>query len=78
MRTKRLQDRSCKIIEKGGRILLKKGDWYIGSWTNVVTGPDNVHWGGKRDALEIFNLQWAFAIAPLYGCKVVVSYPKKK
>jgi hypothetical protein len=75
---RKLTQRTIEIINKGGIILLKKGDWYIGSWTNLAAGPDSVSWSKKESALQIFNLKWAFAIAPLYGCKVVVSYPKPK
>jgi hypothetical protein len=89
MRTdEELSARTIKIIEAGGRILLRKGAgrpkegdsyWFMHAWTNVAAGPDNAIWtGGKRDALEFFNLKWALTLAPLYGAKVIVSLPKKK
>jgi hypothetical protein len=73
----RLTDRTIKIIEKGGIILLKRGEWYLSSWTNIASGPDNAQWAKRAGALEMFNLKWAFAIAPLYNCKVVVFYPER-
>jgi hypothetical protein len=74
-----LTQRTIDIINKGGRILLKRdGGWYLGGWTNIAAGPDLADWSHRAGALEIFNLKWAFAIAPLYGCKVVVVFPKKK
>lgn len=74
----KLTERTIKIIRKGGRILLKheKDGWYLGVWTNIAAGPDKASWSRKRGALEMFNLKWAFTLAPLYGCKVVVVYPK--
>ena len=81
-RDDRLTKRTIDIINKGGRIILKeKGDgfskWYLSAWTNIAAGPDKASWSKRGSALEFFNLQWAFAIAPLYDCKVVVVYPKK-
>jgi hypothetical protein len=73
----KLTQRTIRIIEKHGRILLKADDgWYLGQWTNIAGGPDKAEWSRKAGALEMFNLQWAFTIAPLYDCKVVVVYPK--
>lgn len=76
---KDLTQRTVDIIVKGGRILLKRKDgWYLGQWTNIAAGPDEAHWARKRAAQEFHNLKWAFVIAPLYGCTVVVAYPKAK
>lgn len=78
----RLTDRSIKIIEKGGRVLLKRGGQhfeYMHHHTNIAAGPDHTVWTNKTKlALEFFNLKWAFTIAPLYKAKVVVVYPKRK
>ena len=78
-REDRLTKRTIDIINKHGRIVLKEkhSDWYLSSWTNIAAGPDKASWSRRHSALEFFNLQWAFAIAPLYDCKVVVVYPKK-
>lgn len=76
--TEKLSQRTINIIQNYGKIVLKKNDWYLSSWTNIASGPDNTVWGWKRGAQEFFNLDWAFAIAKLYGAKVVVLYPKKK
>ncbi len=83
-----LTARSIKIIEAGGRILLRKGKgrpqegdsyWFMHAWTNVAAGPDHAIWTkSKKDTLEFFNLKWALTIAPLYGAKVIVVLPKKK
>ncbi len=82
-----LTDRTIKIINRGGRILLRQKSkgaewipkyWYLHNWTNIAAGPDHAVWGKKENALEFFNLLWAFTIAPLYDCKVVAVYPKKK
>jgi hypothetical protein len=74
-RDERLTARTIKLIEQGCSIYLrKKGqDWYLHCWTNIAAGPDQAQWGKRGNALEMFNLKWAFAIAPLYGC-TVVSY----
>ena len=81
----KLTERTIAIIKRGGRILLRKkvgpsNDpyWYIGALTNIAGGPDAVNWSHKHSALPFFNLKWAFTIAPLYNCNVVVVYPKKK
>jgi hypothetical protein len=77
-RDESLTDRTIKIIQKHGRILLKAKDgWYLGAWTNIAAGPDKADWSRRNAAQEMFNLKWAFTIAPLYDCKVVVVYPKR-
>lgn len=72
-RSVRLMDRTCQLIKRGCSIYLrKKGDtWYLHSWTNIAAGWDKASWGKREDALEICNLEWAFALARLYRCKVV-------
>lgn len=74
----KLTQRTIAIIKKGGRIVLKRADGcYLGQWTNIAAGPDKADWSSNNKiALEIFNLLWAFTIAPLYKCKVYVIYPK--
>ena len=75
----KLTNRTIKIIERGGCILLKRSDkFYLGGWTNIASGPDNTNWSKRHGALEIFDLKWAFVIAKLYNCKVVSYFPKKK
>lgn len=78
---------TIKIIEAGGRILLRKKSegadwipkyWYLHAWTNIPAGPDHAVWGQVPNAVEFFNLKWALTIAPLYGCHVVVVYPQKE
>jgi len=71
-RDEKLTARTIKLIERGRHIVLKRGDgWYLQCWTNIASGPDNAIWTYHRSlALEMFNLKWAFAIAPLYDCKV--------
>lgn len=86
-RSKKLSIRTVKIIENHGSIFLKKKkskhdapsskDWYLGQWTNIAAGPDGAHFSFRKKALEIFNLEWAFGLAKLYNCKVVVRYPKR-
>jgi hypothetical protein len=77
-REERLSARTIKIIEKHGNILLKTEDgYYLSCWTNIAAGPDHACFSMRETALEIFSLQWAFAIAPLYKCKVVVFYPER-
>jgi hypothetical protein len=74
----RLSDRTCKIINKGGNLILKRKDgWYLNAWTNIASGWDKACWGKREGALEIFDLKWAFAIAKLYDCKVIAFYPKR-
>lgn len=74
----RLTKRTCKLIGEGKVIFLrqKKGNWYLHCWTNIAGGPDKVSWGSRQTALEIFNLKWAFALAPLYKCVVVAYDPR--
>lgn len=77
-RQQKLSNRTVDIVNTGGRILLKRGEWYLQNWSNLAAGPDKAVWGIQREALSISNLEWAFAIAPLYSAKVVVVYPKGK
>lgn len=73
-----MTDRMGKILQRRGRIVLKSASgWYLGSWTNIAAGFDSACWGQRRNALEMFDLEWAHAIAKLYKCKVVVVYPKR-
>ena len=81
MNDEQLNERTVAIIEAGGRIVLKSmvGDWYLHQYTNIASGPDEAAFSSwKREALLFSNLKWAHTIAPLYNCKVVVVYPKKK
>ena len=73
-----LTKRSCKIIEKGGRILLKKNGSYLHAWTDISAGWDKAVFGRKYSAKEFCDLKIAFAVAPYFACKVVVLYPNKK
>jgi len=74
----RLSNRSCKLIREGKYLYLKdkKSKFYLHGWTNIAAGPDKVVWGQRCAAMEIFNLKWAFALAPLYKCVVVAYDPK--
>lgn len=78
-RSERLTDRTCKLIREHKIILLRRGDGaYLGQHTCVQAGPDMAHWTYWRAcAMDVFNLEWAFAIAKLYGCKVYSFKPKK-
>jgi hypothetical protein len=71
----KLTKRTIAMIERGGRLLLKRKDgYYLHCWCNIAGGPDAARWGLRNQALEIFNHKWAFVLAPLYGCKVVAVY----
>lgn len=71
-------EHTIQIIEKHGNILLKTRDGsYLSSWTNIAAGPDHAVYGKRESALEMFSLRWAFTIAPLYKCQVVVFYPDR-
>lgn len=72
-RKERLRDRTMGLIYEQKRILIKnKERGYLHCWTNVAAGPDQAQWTRNTStALEFFSLEWAFAIAPLYDCKVV-------
>lgn len=75
----KLEYRTIKIIERDGRIVLKRSDgFYLSNWSNIAAGWDKASWSSKRNAMEIFNLEMAFALAPLFKCKVFVLYPKGK
>lgn len=80
MNDKRLTERTIKIIENKGRIVIKTKDgMYLHTWSNIAAGPDNAIWTYHRKlALEMFNLKWAFTIAPLYDCKVFSISHKEK
>lgn len=83
MNDEQLTERTVAIIEAGGRIVLKRNDcecdWYLHQHTSIASGPDEARFTSwRRKALSFFNLKWARRIAPLYNCKVVVVYPKKK
>ncbi len=71
-RKERYCERTCKLINQNKIIILKRADGcYLHQWTMIQAGPDSAHWSGQRVlAMEMFGLEWAFAIAPLYGCKV--------
>ncbi len=71
-RKEKLTVRTCKLINEGKIIVLRRADGaYLGQHTCIQAGPDSVHWTyWPCLAMDIFNLEWAFAIAPLYGCKV--------
>lgn len=73
-------DATIRIIEKGGRIILKcKDGSYLHSWTNIASGPDHAVWTmHKKFAADFFDLRWARTIAPLYRAHVVVAYPCRK
>ncbi len=83
LRREKLMERSVKIIQKGGRILIRRlseeRKLYLHHWSNIAAGPDKADWSSDRSlALEMFTLEWAFAIAPLYDAHVVSVFPKKK
>jgi hypothetical protein len=79
-RQEKLMDRTCKLINSGRYIVLKKvpgkdeaefSPSYLHQWTMIQAGPDDAQWTDDVSlAMDIFSLEWAFAIAPLYGCKV--------
>ncbi len=74
-----LMDRTCKIIEKNGRILLKNREgWYLQQHTNIAAGFDAAVWGRREAALEIDTLELAFILAPYFECKVFVHYRGSK
>ena len=76
-RDEKLTERTVKMIERGGRLVLKRNDgYYLHCWCNIAAGPDHATFGLRNQALEMFNHKWAFAIAPLYKCKVMAVYPK--
>jgi len=82
-RDEKLTERTCKLIQEKKLIILRRPNGaYLGQHTCVQAGPDSAHWTNWRAcAMDVFSLKWAFAIAPLYGCKVY-SYkpclPKKR
>ncbi len=74
-----LMERTCRIIKRRGRILLKSSEgWYLGQHTNIAAGFDSAVWAWRPAALEIDTLELAFLLAPFFECKVVVVYPKGK
>ncbi len=74
-----LMDRTCKGIERGGYIILKRSDgWYLHQHTNIAASYDRAEWGLRESALHIDTLELAFLLAPYFECKVVTYYPKRK
>ena len=74
-----LSERTVLLIKRKRNIYLKNsGGQYLHQWSNIAGGPDRADWTFVPClALEIFNLEWAFALAKLYKCKVVSrSYVK--
>lgn len=72
-RSERYTDRTCKLINAGRIIVLKrKSDGcYLHQWTLIQAGIDKAVWSKHHKlAMEMFSLEWAFAIAKLYKCKV--------
>ena len=44
---------------------------YLHQWTAIQAGPDFAQWTFLPGlAMEFCSFEWAFAIAPLYNCKV--------
>ncbi len=74
----KLMTRTCRIIERGGYILLRRGDWYMHHHTNIAADFDSAVWGTKEAALHFDTLELAHVLAPYFECKVVVYYPKGK
>ena len=85
-RSEKLMQRTCQIIEKHGRILVVRHDenrklmfrWYIGCWTNLAAGKNQLHGADKKKPYRSLDLEVALAIARLYKCRVVVAYPKNR
>lgn len=80
-RKERLSDRTCKYINQGKGIFLKHktNGSYLGQWTCIQGGIDMAHWTNwKGMAMEINDLEWAFGLAKLYNCKVMIRTHKKK
>jgi hypothetical protein len=77
-RDEKLTERTCKLIREGKYLILKdkRNEWYLHQWTNIAAGWDKASWGKRNVALEMFDLKWAFTIAPLYKCRVYSYDPK--
>ena len=74
-----LMARTCRLIERGGHILLKRADgYYLHQHTNIAAGTDSAVWGRRAVALEIDELGLAFLLAKYFECRVVTYYPKGK
>lgn len=71
-------DRTCKIIERGGFILLKRGPWYLHQHTNLAAGFDSAVWGTRAAAMHFDSIDWAFIVARYFESRVVSWYPKEK
>ena len=71
-----LMDRTCEIVRRRGRIVLRRHGWYVHSHTNIAAGFDAAVWGRRESALEIDTLELAFLLAPFFESKVVVVYPR--
>lgn len=72
-RKRKLTERTIKLIEQGYRIVLRSIDdpeYYLQCHTNIAGGPDKAYWSRIPSAMDIDNLEWAFALAPLYNCDV--------
>ncbi len=74
----KLMDRTCRIIDAGGYIVLKRGEWYMQQHTNIAADFDSAVWGTRRAALHFDTLEMAYLLAPYFECRVVVYYPRGK
>ncbi len=73
-----LMDRTCEIIERGGYILLKRGEWYLHQHTCIQADFDSAVWGRRSAAMHIDTLELARLLAPYFECEIVVYYPRGK
>jgi hypothetical protein len=68
----RYTDRTCAIIKRGGRILIKAEDgWYVGGWSNIAGGEDYILWTSRPHAQEFGDLTVAFAVSKIFTRKKV-------
>jgi hypothetical protein len=74
----RLMNRTCRIIEDDGYILLKRGEWYLHQHSRIAADFDSAVWGCRAAAMHFDTLELALLLAPYFECKVVTYYPKGK
>lgn len=75
----RYSDRTCKIIDRGGFIVIKAGRWYLSHWSALAGGEDHFHWACREHALTFGDLGIAFAILSVVqnrDAKVVTFFPR--
>ena len=78
---KRYMDRTCKIINKHGFILIKSGNWYLSQWSVLSYGSEKLDWACREHAMTFGDLAVAFAFLSVIQdrtAKVISYFPHRR